>query len=799
MDLRLAGRRAIVTGGSHGIGRVITKALLAEGVRVVIAARDAERLKTAAAELAADPGGTVIPIVADTGSDEAVRVLVARTVDELGGVDILVNNAAQPGGAGSPGGVTTLSTAAAAEDFNVKVLGYLRTAQAVTPHFIEQGWGRIINIGGLAARQVGLASGSIRNVGVAALTKTLADELGPHGGNVTVVHPGATPTESLAALTAEDPQRFAAFTGTMSIGRIMTADEVAAVVTWKRSVQAPSFRVGLADSRWPPLPFDVLSRNGQRCSADGPGEVGRRPEVAAHRVLVHLAGELGAQPPGGDSFEAVHQRGHGDLRRVVDKQMDVIVFAVELGEGGAEVFAHVGHDLPTAVQHRHVQHTTPVLRHEDQMHVERGNHMPSTPVVVILSHRPSMVGVVSVIRYRYRYRVYPSPGQVQALARAFGCARVVYNDAIRTRDAAHKAGEKISDTEVQRRVVTLAKQTPEREWLGEVSSVVLVQACQDARRAFRNWFDSLSGKRKGRRARHPRLRSRKDNRQSIRLTRNGFSVLARGVRVAKVGDLTLEWSRPLPSVPSSVTVIREADGRYYASFVVEVEDIPYPATESEVGVDLGLDRLATLSTGDVVTNPRHLWLKQRRLAHAQRALSRKEKGSANRRKAVCRVAALHRKVRETRRDHHHKLAARLVRDNQAIYVEDLAVVGLARTKLARSVHDAGWSQFVGMLEYKAARYGRTVVKVGRFFPSSQVCSVCGVKDGPKPLSVRSWTCPACGTGHDRDVNAARNVLYEGKRIVAAGQVETVNACGAGVRPPHAVAVGSEAGTRRGAA
>ena len=279
---------------------------------------------------------------------------------------------------------------------------------------------------------------------------------------------------------------------------------------------------------------------------------------------------------------------------------------------------------------------------------------------------------------RYRYRAYPTRDQQNMLARTFGCSRVVFNDALRARDAAHRAGEKISDTEVQRRVITVAKTTPEREWLGEVASVALVQACQDARRAFRNWFDSLSGKRKGRKVGHPRLRSRKDNRQSIRLTRNGFGVTARGIRVAKVGDVRLEWSRDLPSVPSSVTLIREADGRYYASFVVEVRDTPLPLSTNDVGVDLGLTSLAVLSTGDVIENPRHLRGKARALARAQRTLSRKQKGSNNRKKAVTRVAVVHRKVRETRLDGHHKLALRLIRDNQAVYVEDLAVSGLEK-------------------------------------------------------------------------------------------------------------------------
>jgi putative transposase len=268
--------------------------------------------------------------------------------------------------------------------------------------------------------------------------------------------------------------------------------------------------------------------------------------------------------------------------------------------------------------------------------------------------------------------------------------------------------------------------------------------------------------------------------------------------VAKVGDLRIEWSRPLPSVPSSCTVIREADGRYYVSFVVERDPAPLPPIGREVGVDLGLDRLAVTSDGEVIDNPRHLRAAQRRLARAQRALARKQRGSANRRKAVRRVAVLHRKVRETRLDAHYKLALRLVRDNQAVYLEDLSVAGLARTKLARSIHDAGWSTLVRLIVEKAEHHGRAVVRIGRAFPSSQLCSACGRRDGPKPLAVRSWTCTACGTAHDRDLNAARNVLAEGQRI-AAGRAEIENACGAGVSRDLGPATGREAGTHRGAA
>jgi putative transposase len=394
------------------------------------------------------------------------------------------------------------------------------------------------------------------------------------------------------------------------------------------------------------------------------------------------------------------------------------------------------------------------------------------------------------MQVRYRYRIYPSPGQQQALARVFGCVRVVYNDCLRVRDEAHAAGEKISDTGVQRRVITLARLTPERAWLGEVASVALVQACQDARRAYKNWFDSLKGRRKGPKIRHPKPR-RKHGRQSIRLTRNGFSLHGDRLYVAKAGDIKVEWSRSLPSVPSSVTVIREPDGRYYASFVVQRETTPLPASDREVGADLGLNSLIVTSDGEVIPNPRFLRKAQRRLRRAHRVLSRRQKGSANRAKARHRVAVMHRKVRETRLDHAHKTALRLVRDNQAVYAEDLAVNGLMRTRLARSISDAGWSQLLRVIEEKAVQYGRTFARIGRFEPTSQVCSACGVKDGPKPLAIREWTCATCQTVHDRDVNAARNIL-------AAGRADRLNACGAGVRP-HLAAVGAEAGTHRSAA
>ncbi|MCP2249619.1 RNA-guided endonuclease InsQ/TnpB family protein, partial [Lentzea aerocolonigenes] len=292
----------------------------------------------------------------------------------------------------------------------------------------------------------------------------------------------------------------------------------------------------------------------------------------------------------------------------------------------------------------------------------------------------------------------------------------------------------------------------------------------------------------------PRLRSRKDNRQAIRFTRNArFTVLGNGrLRLPKIGDLPVRWSRQLPAEPSSVTIIKDAAGRYFASFVVTTkEDETLPAAGSEVGIDLGLTHFAVLSDGTKVTAPKFLRQAARRLARLQKAVSRKVKGSNNRKKAVVKVARAHARVADTRRDWQHKLSTAIIRDNQAVYVEDLCVAGLGRTRLAKSVHDAGWSGFTGMLEYKAARYGRVFARIDRFTPTSQTCSQCGRIDGPKPLSVRSWTCP-CGATHDRDINAAKNVL-------AAGQADNSNDRGAQIRPASMSAPRHEAVTHPHAA
>ncbi|WP_443041627.1 RNA-guided endonuclease InsQ/TnpB family protein [Streptomyces sp. B21-083] len=372
---------------------------------------------------------------------------------------------------------------------------------------------------------------------------------------------------------------------------------------------------------------------------------------------------------------------------------------------------------------------------------------------------------------------------------------VVFNDAVRAREDARAAQAAYPKAAVlSQQLITRAKNTPERSWLAEVSSVVLQQALRDVQAAYRNFFASLKGERKGKRVGAPRFRSRKDSRQAIRFTANARWKITGGGRLSlpKIGEVKVKWSRVLPVTPSSVTVIVDAAGRYFASFVIDTDAETNlarwtePDPEAAIGIDLGLTHFAVLSDGTKIDSPRFLRRAEKKLKKAQRELSRKRKGSKNREKARLKVARAHAAVADARNEFHHQLSTTLIRENQAVAVEDLAVSGLARTRLAKSVHDAGWAQFVGMLEYKAKRYGRTFVRIGRFEPTSQVCSACGHRDGPKPLQVREWTCPACSTVHDRDHNAAINVKQ------AAGLAAT--ACGAPVGPGLVPAQREETGS-----
>jgi putative transposase len=413
---------------------------------------------------------------------------------------------------------------------------------------------------------------------------------------------------------------------------------------------------------------------------------------------------------------------------------------------------------------------------------------------------------VDGMKRRYRYRIIPGERARGMMARTFGCCRVVHNDFLRLQDEHRKAGGKgtISVYDAQKLLLTVAKKTAARAWLSEVSNQALQQSVADAGTAYRNFFASLRGIRKGRKMGAPRRKKRAAT-QSFRLPRTKFEI--RGgwentgetggrLRLEKIGWVSVRWHRPLPAAPSSVTIIQDATGRYWASFVVDVDQpAPLPETGRTAGVDLGLTDFATVvysdGTREKIPAPKKYRAAQRKLARTQRALSRTQKRSGRRRKAAARVARIHQTVANQRRDHAQQLTARLIRENQAITVEKLSITGMARGRLAKSIHDAGWGTFLQLLQEKATTYGRTIHVADRAYPSTRTCSQCGHVDGPKPLSVRVWECPACSAHLDRDYNAAVNLL-----LVAAGPVETQNARGEHVRPAALPAALSETRTHR---
>nr|WP_211116682.1 RNA-guided endonuclease TnpB family protein [Glycomyces buryatensis] len=372
----------------------------------------------------------------------------------------------------------------------------------------------------------------------------------------------------------------------------------------------------------------------------------------------------------------------------------------------------------------------------------------------------------------YRFRCYPTPVQAEQLARTFGCVRLVYNKALDYRHKAYdRRRESIGYTQTST-LLTKWKQRKDLAFQNEVSSVPLQQALRHLQKSFSGFFKGHTE--------YPRLKKKRVLAGSAEYTRSAFKWSCGQLTLAKQHEpLKIRWSRRLPvgAAPSTVTVTRDASGRWFVSLLAQ-EDIPaLPERDEVVGIDAGITSLLTLSTGEKITNPRHERQDRDRVAKRQRELSRKQKGSANFRKAKVKLARAHARVADRRADHLHKLTTRLVRENQTIAVEDLNVHGmLANHTLARAIQDASWSTFRRMLEYKADWYGRNLVVIYRFLPSSKTCSVCGTLVESMPLSQRTFTCPdpTCGHVEDRDVNAAKNIL-------AAGLAERRNACGDGVR------------------
>lgn len=368
------------------------------------------------------------------------------------------------------------------------------------------------------------------------------------------------------------------------------------------------------------------------------------------------------------------------------------------------------------------------------------------------------------VKYAYKFRFYPTPEQEHNLARTFGCVRFVYNHMLRLRtDAWYKEQKRVGYHETSALLTELKKQ-PETIWLNEVSSVPVQQSLRHLQTAFVNFF--------AKRAKYPNFKSKHDK-QAAEYTASAFKWDGKSLKLAKMGTpLNIRWSRTLPKAAkiTTVTVSKDAAGRYFVSLLCDNSVQVKPETTGKVGIDLGLTHFAILSTGEKIAAPNTYRKNEAKLAKLQRRLAKKQKGSANRLKAKLKVAKLHAKTADTRRDFLHKLSTRLVNENQVIAIETLAVSNMQKTHcLAKSISDAGWSEFVRQLEYKSLWYGRTLIGVDRWYPSSKRCSDCGYTASKMPLKVREWVCPECGAVHDRDVNAARNVLTAGLAGLANGE------------------------------
>ena len=376
----------------------------------------------------------------------------------------------------------------------------------------------------------------------------------------------------------------------------------------------------------------------------------------------------------------------------------------------------------------------------------------------------------------YRYRFYPTQEQEQLLRRTLGCVRLVYNKALQTRtEGWYERLERI-DYKQTSALLTDWKKQEDLQFLNEVSCVPLQQGLRNLQKAFTNFWAG--------RAKYPNFK-KKHSGGSAEFTRSAFKWKDRQLSLAKCSEpLPIRWSRTLPEncEPSTVTVRLDASGRWFVSVLIEDHTVKVlPQIDKAVGLDAGITSLIATSDGEKLANPKHFKRLRYKLRQAQKALSRKVKGSNNRDKARQEVARIHARIADTRTDFLHKLTTRLVRENQTIAVEDLAVKNMLKNhKLAQAIADASWAELVRQLEYKCQWYGRTLVRIDRWFPSTKRCGHCGHVVDKLPLDIREWDCPECGTHHDRDINAAHNILAAGLAVIV---------CGANVRPDGHKSIG----------